>query len=233
MSTGQLPSAIRSFRLQGDVPDNWNAADLQQHLGGIPLHRICLIPPPGCASEDDVIRLHDVEHRLCELLDGILVEKTMGWYESILAGLIITRINVYLESHNLGKVLGPDGTLRFLPGLVKIPDVSFVSWQRWPQQSPPRRPIPAIIPDLIIEVLSDGNTDDEMEAKLRVYQQAGVRMIWYINPKSCDAVCHRSAGESTYIARDGVLYGEDVLPDFQLSVSELFTRADQQRPAEE
>ena len=43
-------------------------------------------------------------------------------------------------------------------------------------------------------------------------------MIWYINPKSCDAVCHRSAGESTYIPRDGVLNGEDVLPDFQLSV---------------
>ncbi|HQZ66109.1 MAG TPA: Uma2 family endonuclease [Planctomycetaceae bacterium] len=85
---------------------------------------------------------------------------------------------------------------------------------------------------LIIEVLSDGNTANEMEAKLRVYQQAGVRMIWYINPKSCDAVCHRSAGESTYIARDGILYGEDVPPDFQLSVSELFARADQQRPAE-
>ncbi|HQX50882.1 MAG TPA: hypothetical protein PLY87_02580 [Planctomycetaceae bacterium] len=74
---------------------------------------------------------------------------------------------------------------------------------------------------------------DEMEAKPRVYQQARVRMIWYINPKSCDAVCHRSAGESTYIARDGVLYGENVLPDFQLSVSELFARADQQRPAKE
>jgi len=42
---------------------------------------------------------------------------------------------------------------------------------------------------------------DEMEAKLRVYQQAGVWMIWYINPKSCDAVCHRSAGESTYTPR--------------------------------
>ena len=58
-------------------------------------------------------------------------------------------------------------------------------------------------------------------------------MIWYINPKSCDAVCHRNAGESGYIPRDGVLDGEDVLPDFQLSVSELFARADQQRPAEE
>ena len=233
MSTGQLQSAPQNFRLLADVPTNWNAADLQQHLGGIPLQRICLVPPPGCASEDDVIRLHDDEHRLCELQDGVLVEKTMGWYESILAGLIITRINVYLESHNLGKVLGPDGTLRFLPGLVKIPDISFISWQRWPQQTPPRRPIPAIIPDLVIEVLSDGNTPEEMEAKLQVYRQTGVRMIWYINPQSLDAVCHHGAGESIHVAPDGVLEGHDILPGFRLSLADLFARADQQRPADE
>jgi len=114
-----------------------------------------------------------------------------------------------------------------------LPTESFGTTGAWPQQSPPRRPIPSIIPYLVIEVLSDGNTADEMEAKLRVYLHAGVRMIWYINPNSCDAVCYRSAGESNYIARNGVLYGEDVLPDFQLSVSELFARADQRRLAEE
>jgi len=144
MSTGQLQSAPREFRLLADVPTNWNAADLQQHLGGIPLQRICLVPPPGCASEDDVIRLHDDEHRLCERQDGVLVEKTMGWSESILASEIVIELGIFLRSHSLGKVLGPDGTLRFLPGLVKIPDVSFVSWQRWPKQTPPRRTKPVL-----------------------------------------------------------------------------------------
>ena len=130
-------------------------------------------------------------------------------------------------------MLGPDGTLRFLPGLVKIPDISFISWQRWPQQTPPRRPIPAIIPDLVIEVLSDGNTPEEMEAKLQVYRQTGVRMIWYINPQSLDAVCHHGAGESIHVAPDGVLEGHDILPGFRLSLADLFARADQQRPADE
>ena len=220
-----------TFQLQTSVPADWNVADLQNRLGGIPLNRICLIPPPGCAVEDDVIRLQDHEHRLCELQEGILVEKVMGWYESLLAGLIVTRINVYLESHNLGKVLGPDGTLCFLPGLVKIPDVSFVSWQRWPEQSPPRRPIPTIIPDLVVEVLSDGNTSEEMQSKLQVYQQAGVRMIWYINPQSRDAICHRGVGESVCFTSSGVLAGGDVLPGFELFLQELFARADAQRPS--
>lgn len=231
MSTGQSPPMNTTFQFQTHVPTDWNVADLRSRLGGIPLNRICLIPPPGCAVEDDVVRLQEHESRYCELQDGILVEKSMGWYESLLAGLIITRINVYLESHNLGKVLGPDGTLRILPGLVKIPDVSFVSWQRWPEQSPPRHRIPTIVPDLVIEVLSDSNTSEEMQAKLQVYQQAGVRMIWYIDPRSRDAVCHVGLGESVCITSNGTIAGGDVLPGFELSLQELFARADAQRPS--
>lgn len=105
MSTGHSTPIQTVFRLQTDVPANWNVADLQERLGGIPLGRICLVPPPGCASEEDVIRLHDHERRLCELQDGILVEKTMGWYESILAGLIITGSTFFLRLTTLAKHL--------------------------------------------------------------------------------------------------------------------------------
>ena len=44
----------------------------------------CLIRP-GTATEQDVIRLDDHEDRLCELIDGTLVEKTMGYEESAIA----------------------------------------------------------------------------------------------------------------------------------------------------
>lgn len=111
-------------------------------------------------------------------------------------------------------------------------DNKLSSWQRWPEQSPPRRPIPGIVPDLVIEILSDGNTAEEMEAKLQVYQQAGVQMIWYIDPQSQDAVCHRSEGESADTDRTGVLLGQHILPGFELSLADLFDRADRQRPVE-
>jgi hypothetical protein len=50
------------------------AADLQQQLGGIPLERIRVVPPPGLATDDDAMRIQDREGRTCEVLDGVLVE---------------------------------------------------------------------------------------------------------------------------------------------------------------
>ncbi len=43
---------------------------------------------PGTATERDVIAVHDRENRLCELVDGALVEKVMGFDESRFAILL-------------------------------------------------------------------------------------------------------------------------------------------------
>ncbi|HEU0067756.1 MAG TPA: Uma2 family endonuclease [Nitrospiraceae bacterium] len=231
MATEATPSVIPSLTLQAQFPSGWSLADLQRHLGGIPLERIRLVPPPGCATEEDVIQIEAQEDRLCELQEGILVEKPLGWYESLLAGLILTRLNVYLDSHDLGKALGADGSLKILHGIVKIPDVSFISWDRWPKQKLPRRPIPVLIPDLVVEVLSDTNTAAEMTDKLRTYFQAGVRLVWYIDPKTRTAKSYVHVDSGLEIAADGVLDGDDVLPGFRLSLPTLFAEADRQGPA--
>jgi hypothetical protein len=59
----------------------WTAADLVEHFGPIPLYRIRHDPPPGAATEQDAIEIHDREDRLYELVEGVLVEKTMGTYD--------------------------------------------------------------------------------------------------------------------------------------------------------
>ncbi len=61
------------------------AADLLEQLGGVPAERVLVRPAPGTATEKDVIRLRDRTGRLCELVDGVLVEKTVGLYESRVA----------------------------------------------------------------------------------------------------------------------------------------------------
>ena len=81
---------------QTALPIEWSLADLQRHLGGIPLDRIRLYPPPGMATEQDAMQVRNRDDRLCELIDGVLVEKAMGSYESFLAGVLIQLINNYL-----------------------------------------------------------------------------------------------------------------------------------------
>lgn len=213
---------------QVQLPTQWTMADLQAHLGDIPAERIRLFPPPGYATEADVLEIEDREDRLCELEDGILVEKPMGWYESLLASLIAYKFNRYLEDHDLGQVLGADGSLKILPRTVKIPDVSFISWARFPKQRLERRPIPELIPDLVVEVLSDTNTKKEMAMKLDRYFKAGVKLVWYIDPESRSATAYSSPSEFIHIALDGELDGAEVLPEFSLSLTWLFERADRQ-----
>src|SRR5271167_1219347 len=129
-------------------------ADLRQRLGGIPLDRIWFHPAPGTASEKDVILAEARENRLCELVDGTLVEKAVGFEEARLALRLGRLIDVHVDENDLGVCVGSDGMMRIAPGLVRIPDVSFVSWDRLPGRESPREPIPGLAPDLAVEVLS-------------------------------------------------------------------------------
>src|SRR2546422_9004603 len=83
--------------------------DLVDRLGDIPPERIRMQPAPGTATEADVLFHLEGEKRLFELVDGVLVEKAMGLYESILAGVLIGFLQVFLKEHNLGVVAGEAG----------------------------------------------------------------------------------------------------------------------------
>src|SRR5438105_3865279 len=134
-------------------------ADLLEHLGAIPPGRVRFFPPPGTATEKDVLARPDGVKRLCELVDGVLVEKPCGFYESRLAVVLIHRLGEFVDLHDLGIVLGPDATLRLRSGLVRLPDVSFISWDHFPGRLLPAEPVPNLAPDLAVEVLSASNTE--------------------------------------------------------------------------
>src|SRR3954468_18822699 len=87
-------------------------ADLLKQLGDIPPYRILLHPTPGTATERDVEAIHDRENRLCELVDGVLVEKDMGFDEARFALILGALLIEFLREHDLGMALGADGTMR-------------------------------------------------------------------------------------------------------------------------
>jgi len=200
----------------------WTAADLVERFGPIPLCRIRLDPPPGTATEQDVIEIHDREDRLYELVDGILVEKTVGTYEAYLALLLGQFLGIHVRQNKLGIVLGADGMMRLAPELVRIPDVSFISWDRLPGRKIPRTAVAHLAPDLAVEVISKGNTRQEMDRKLADYFTAGVRQVWYIYPVSREVRIYTAPDRSTVLPQDQTLDGGEVLPGFRLVLAEFF-----------
>ncbi|MBI1899586.1 MAG: Uma2 family endonuclease [Planctomycetia bacterium] len=191
----------------------------------MPLERIRFRPAPGTATEADVLAAEgSIDKRLCELIDGVLVEKAMGFTESVLALYLARKLAEFVERRNLGVVAAADGMVRLMQGNVRIPDVAFVSWDRLPGRRVPNEPIPDLGPDLAIEVLSPSNTRREMERKRREYFGSGVRLVWEIDPRSKSVNVFSSPDDAKSLARSDALEGGDVLPGFSLPVADLFSQ---------
>src|SRR5438105_12480801 len=103
-------------------PEVLYLADVLQRLGGVSPERIRIEPPMGTASVEDVVKIEKRENRLFELVDGILVEKVMGYTESQIAARLIIALGAYLEENDLGVVTGEGGMFRLPENLVRIPD---------------------------------------------------------------------------------------------------------------
>ena len=201
-------------------------ADLLDKLGGVPLDRVRFQPSPGTAVVQDVIDVERQEGKLCELVHGVLVEKTMGYNESSLAVLLAGLLNTFVIPRNLGLVTGADGTMEIMASLVRIPDVAFTSWDRLPGRQRPAEPIPRLAPNLAVEVLSRSNTPGEMAVKRRDYFTAGVELVWEINPVARTVAVYTSVTEVTTLTAADTLDGGPVLSGFTLPLQGLFTELD-------
>ncbi|MGP0063455.1 MAG: Uma2 family endonuclease [Isosphaeraceae bacterium] len=204
-------------------PDTvWTVADLYRRFGPISFERIRQDPPPGLGTVEDVVRLNDHEDRLYELVDGILVRKIMGHEQSYLAVRIGTVLSIFVEPRGLGWVVGEGGMMQLAINLVRIPDVSFISWDRVPGDEFPKEPVPLLVPDLVVEVISRGNTSKEMEEKLKEYFEKGVRLVWFVRPRGRVIDVYTAPDRFTRLTVSATLDGGDVLPGFSVRVGELF-----------
>ncbi len=201
-------------------------ADVLNRVGNVPAERIRLHPTPGTAKVSDVTRIQDKEGKICELVDGILLEKTMGMRESILAVFLARMLDNFVRPANLGLVLGPDATMQIHLKLVRIPDVSFIRWERFPDQRIPDEAVPLVVPNLAAEVLSKSNTKREMDIKREEYFAAGVELVWEVDPRKRIVVVFSPTDEPKTLGEDDVLTGGSVLPGFHLKLTTLFGELD-------
>lgn len=195
-------------------------ADLLFRLGNVPLDRVLLTPAPGTATVEDAIR-----HPMCELIEGTLVEKAMSYFESRLAMILVWALETFLEQHPFGYVVGPDAQTYVTDDKIRIPDVSFVRWERTANHEVSDEPIGSIVPDLAVEVLSPSNTTGEIEAKRQELFAGGMRLMWVLDPaKETVEVFTGVTNRQVLTERDSI-NGGDVIPGFQLAIRDWLDRA--------
>jgi Uma2 family endonuclease len=142
-------------------------------------------------------------------------------------GAIIARLTIALGSHveanGLGEVFGAETGFKLAsnPDTVLGPDLAFVSNERIPPTGIPVAYWPGA-PDLAVEVVSPGNTRQEMEEKIREYLAAGVRAVWIVTPKRRTIAIHRRDTETVLLSENDILDGQDIVQGFQYNIAKLF-----------
>lgn len=205
-------------------------SEMLDELGGIEAHRVRREPAPGRATIADILQANENGAR-CELVDATLVEKAMGWSESLIALFLGGLLREFVNSRNLGVVSGPDGLMEILASLVRGPDVAFTSWERIPEGHVPTEAVPRIVPDLAVEVLSVGNTFMEMSRKRHEYFHAGVRLVWMVDPRERTVAVYTTISDYVILDESQTLTGHDVLPGLEIRLADVFAELDRRPPS--
>jgi Uma2 family endonuclease len=159
------------------------------------------------------------------IIDGELVVAAASTlnHQRVVLRLALKLTPFVTERHLGGIFVAPvDTVIRREPLRTRQPDLLFVSQERRSIMSPQ-----AIEggPDLVIEILSPANTQQELQEKLQDYQAIGVRKAWIIAPEARTVEVLQLSAEG--LQRSG-LYGlgdtiaSQVLRDRRLAAEEIF-----------
>ena len=102
-------------------------------------------------------------------------------------------------------------------------DVSFIRKERLPEGLTSEGHIYVTL-GLAVEVVSPNDLWYDVEAKVSEYLNAGVPLIWVIDPEGWTVHVYRGDGSVSLLREKDELSGEDVVPGFRCPVSAIFPK---------
>jgi Uma2 family endonuclease len=155
-----------------------------------------------------------------EVVDGELRISPAGWWHEVVVMNLAGRLHTYVQQRRRGHVLGSNALYILPSGNRRGPDVSVIRAGRLPRGE--KGAFLQLVPDLAVEVLSPSDSPRAVLDKVGEYLQAGVTLVWVIDPQRRTVAVHRSLSDVREIGVDGDLDGEDVVPGFRCPLAEIF-----------
>ncbi len=159
-----------------------------------------------------------------EIVNGELVDMGISGakYGSVCSILMIL-LGGYVHLHKLGAMFDSSTAFKMKNGNKRAPDVSFFAKERLHGLTELPTGFLDGAPDLAVEVLSPGNTTDEIDTKIAEYFDNGARLVWVINAIQRYVLVYRSGQEPDRLLKSmDSLDGEEVIPGFSLAIADLF-----------
>jgi Uma2 family endonuclease len=136
-----------------------------------------LFPKQGEWTEADYFRLPET-NKIVELSEGrLIISPSPSPKHQKISGKLHFLIYNFVADNNLGEVVSAPMDTRLWEGNVRQPDIEFMSNEHldrivdmWG------------VPDLVVEILSEGTAKTDKEDKFQEYESAGVLEYWIVDP---------------------------------------------------
>ena len=162
-----------------------------------------------------------------EFIDGEVVQKTMPSTDhTIIQRLLSFVFTLFLREFPIAEggtewrcILGPPGH-----ELARLPDFALVLRERLRglRGDEPFRGAP----DFAVEILSPDDRMSDALAKVRLYLEHGVRLVWLIDPRTRTVLSWSAWGSPRQFGEDDTLDGGDLFPDFSTTVRDILPPLD-------
>lgn len=161
-----------------------------------------------------------------EIVNGELIDMgNSGALHGYICSLLLAALINYILPKKLGVILDSSTAFKMKNGNKRSPDISFFAKERLQGMTELPSGFLEGAPDLAVEVLSPGNTIEEIDEKIAEYFENGARLVWVISPTQHYVLVYRSAQEPDRLLKSAdALDGEDVIPGFTLPVADLFQK---------
>lgn len=160
-----------------------------------------------------------------ELVNGELIDMgNSGAKHGYVAVILSAALFNHVFSRKLGAVMDSSTAFKMKSGNKRSPDISVVDKQRLQGMEELPDGFLEGAPDLAVEILSPGNTVEEMHNKIVEYFENDARLVWVIHPNEHYVLVYRSPQPDRLLKSTDALDGEEVIPGFTLPVSELFQK---------
>ncbi|NET57374.1 MAG: Uma2 family endonuclease [Symploca sp. SIO2E6] len=172
------------------------------------------------SKELEKLQAEHPDYRM-ELVDGKITTMSPSGYEADeVAAAVTAKLWNWAIPRKLGRVTGSSAGFELPNSDVRAPDVSFVLAERMQRTT---RSFAELAPDLMFEVKSPTDSLSALRKKIQNFLSQGTKVGILINPEKHRIEIYRF-GEEVVVLGDGdVLSIPDLLPGFEVAVSDLWS----------
>ncbi|MEO6596423.1 MAG: Uma2 family endonuclease [Planctomycetota bacterium] len=184
------------------------------------------MPTPTISTAEQLLSLHESGFRH-ELVGGELRRMSAaGHWHGGVVGRLATLVGSHVLERRLGLTYGAETgfVLARNPDTVLAPDLAFVQRGRVPSEWTPGF-FPGA-PDLAVEVTSPSDTFAAVHEKVLCWLEHGARLVWIVDPLTHRVTVYRGKDHVRTFELADTLVGDQVLPEFAVTVRTLFPAFD-------